>query len=228
MEQDFALDALGDLPGEVPESEFPISQAVGEQIQQSEQIKEEVVEEQITKSDQEVKDRIELCINSKVGRKKAWDNIREIRKNLGIRALENKLFKPTNDIEELFHDVRWERGFLESIGVLELCSLENMLAAHIIYIQTEKNKNESMYRICEQEFERAVSYACLRAPGKTITERKAYVKTHPSMVEYQDKLEIFLIANEQYKNIVDTLILLDQSLKRDIDIKRDEMKLTRQ
>ena len=103
-------------------------------------LKEDANPKNVDMSDEQIKSQINTAIKDEKLRVKATQSMAQARKNLGLIALEEPRFKPTNMLEELIHTMRWNPEALFECTVYRLLEFESVLCAHILWVKARENK----------------------------------------------------------------------------------------
>lgn len=155
--------------------------------------------------------------------------IKKAREQLGIRALEDPdAWSKGNLLEEVFHYMRWEPGFLTSCDINKLIELENCLSVHIVYVKYKENEWGTVHAMSQRQHKRALKLAASTVEGSSVGEREAIaIQRFDILQKSQERLDAKRIYHSLCQGLAETLIQADNSLKKVIDKRKYEEKQAR-
>ena len=165
-----------------------------------------------------------LAIDDNSYRDRARRVMERVDKKLGVRVLEKfENFEQGNLLEEIIHYMRWNPDFLFDCPLETLHKYEMVLAAHITYVKARENHWESMVKIANRDLKRGTNLAASYCVGKSLKEREARAMTqYTRLGDVEKELDMYNIYKDKCHGISETLIQMDNSLKKTLERRKFE------
>lgn len=148
-----------------------------------------------------------------------------LKQSIGILPLDDRNYEPQNELEEIIYTMRWAPSRFSECDIYFLHEREMILCSHIAWVKGRENQWMSVYKTESRSFDRAVSQASRFCTAKSIDERKAEaISRSPELQKRLRTLETYKLYADHCNSISDTFVQMDNSLKKMIDTRREELK----